>query len=302
MTKLSIIVLSYNTKDVTLKCLESIKSCYVKQLKIGEFEIIVVDNASTDGTIEAVKNVRLQTPEHSDGGQANLKLIENTENVGFSKGCNTGAKQASGRYLFFLNSDTQIKDTGLLEMVAYLEKNENVGIIGAKMVSTNGTHQASAGKFYTLLNVFIMLFGGERLGLLRLSPQRLTSVDWVSGASLMIKKDLFTKLLGFDEHFFMYVEDMELCFRVKKEGYKVIFYPDISIVHTQLGSSNREFAILQIYKGLSYFYKKHANILEFYILRSMLFLKACLAFLTGILFWNKDLIKTYSKALKISMV
>ena len=246
---LSICILSYNTKGLTLKCLDSLISLYKKEIDRDLFEIIVVDNASTDGSVLHIKK-----------NFPKVVLFENKENYGFSKGQNIAAKIARGTYLFFLNSDTQVIDNNLLGMVSYFESHKKVGVLGAKLCNPNGSVQLSAGKFYTLFNCIIMLFAGERIGFLRSSPKKISEVDWVMGAAFMIKKKLFDALGGFDEYFFMYVEDMEFCYRIKKAGYEVLVTPHVRVTHLGQGSSSKTFAIVNIFKGLLYFYKKHKRI------------------------------------------
>lgn len=292
MTNLSIIILNYNTRDLTIACIQSLFTYYKKQIEDGEFEIIIVDNASSDGTVSIIQ----KQPWFS-----HITLVQNKENVGFSKGCNRGAQQAKGKYLLFLNSDTQMLDNGLLGMLDYLEKHETVGILGGRLQNTDGSYQASAGVFYTLPRVLLLLIGAERLGKLRYSPEKISPVDWVSGAMLMTDKTLFEKLDGFDEQLFMYMEDMELCFRIKKGGKTVVFYPECVVKHISHGSSNRGFAIVQIYKGLLYFYKKHTNLLEYSIVKGLLVVKAIILIVLGVIFGNKSLRETYTKALQTTV-
>lgn len=295
MTGLSIIVLSYNTKNLTIKCLRSISNQYKKQLEDDDFEIIVVDNASSDNTVATIDK------QLSANNKNYLKIIQNRENYGFSKGNNIGTKKAKGEYLLFLNSDTEVQDAGLFGMVEFLEGHRVVGILGGRLRNNDGSLQKSAGAFYTLFNVFLMLFGGERTGMLRRSPFHISQVDWVSGAFMMIRQELFEKLKGFDENFFMYIEDMEICFRAKKLGFSTYFYPDVSVLHKELGSSNRTFAIVNIYKGLLYFYKKHKTRFEYQLLRGLLLMKALLMVFLGSIVRNTYLISTYKKALKVSV-
>ncbi len=292
----SIIILSYNTKELLQECLESL----YKNLKKIEFEVIVVDNASTDGSASEISRFRQGLRSRGSdprgfGGQANLKLIENKKNVGFSKGNNIGAKIAKGEYLVFLNSDTEVRDDGLKGMINFLKSHTDVGILGGRLKNKDGSLQKSAGVFYTLSNVFLMLFGGEQF--VRFSPKEIQEVDWVSGACFMIKKDLFSNLGGFDEHFFMYIEDMELCYRVKKMGYKVYFYPQANILHVGEGSSQRSFAIIHIYKGLLYFYAKHKSYIQYIMVKTLLIFKAIVAMIIGVVTFNKKLAITYRKAL-----
>ena len=121
MTVLSIVILSYNTKDLTLRCIESIIKQYRKELEGGEIEIVIVDNASSDASASAISNIIHST---SSGQISNIKLIENEKNLGFAKGCNIGVSAAKGKYILFLNSDTETKDRGVLKMTEFLEKNE----------------------------------------------------------------------------------------------------------------------------------------------------------------------------------
>lgn len=285
MSILSIIILSYNTKDLTLRCVQSIVDQYEKELKNREFEIIVVDNNSTDGSAESIKHEGI------------IKLIQNKENVGFARGCNIGAKAAEGKYILFLNSDTQVFDKGFGGMTKFLEKNSNVAILGGKIQNPDGSVQLSAGKFYNLFNLMLMLLGLERLGFLRSSPSKIEKVDWVSGACMMVQRFVFEKLMGFDENLFMYMEDMEICFRVQKLGFSTYFYPNLKLRHKSLGSSNRTFATINIYKGILHFYSKHKNYFEYVIAKTLLIIKAEILILVGFLTFNKSLIERYRKAI-----
>lgn len=280
----SIIILSYNTKELLRECLKSL----YKNIKGVDFEVLVVDNASTDGSAEMVRN-----------NFKDVVLVENKKNLGFSKGNNSGAKEAKGEYLVFLNSDTEVQDKGLTGMVEFLKNHKTVGILGGRLRNMNGSLQKSAGTFYTLFNLFLMLLGGERIGMLRKSPFHVSQVDWVSGAFMMIRQEIFRKLKGFDEHFFMYVEDMEICFRAKKLGFHTYFYPNVNVLHKELGSSNRAFAIMHIYEGLLYFYKKHKSELEYQLARGLLSVKALFMILLGYIIRNTYLTTTYQKAFKI---
>jgi len=293
MMDLSIIILSYNTKDLTVACISSIVAQYKQELDNSQFEIIVVDNASTDESILSIKKYV------SSIKTENIKLIENKENLGFSKGCNLGAKNAKGEYLLFLNSDTEIKDQGFVKMAEYLKKNENVGVLGGALRNEDGTSQGSVGKFYNLLTLFLGMYGLERLGFLRDSPKQIKRVDWVSGASLMIKKSVFEKIGGFEKELFMYAEDMELCFKAKKKGFPTYFYPEVMLFHKERASSNRTFAILNIYRGILFFYKKHKPAWEYQIARLILFSKALILNNIGKLLGKKYLQETYGQALEL---
>ncbi len=289
MTNLSIVILNYNTADLTINCINSINEQYGKELEKDEFEIILVDNGSTDDSVKKISKIKNKI--------SNFKIIESKENLGFSKGCNLGAKNATGEYLLFLNSDTEIKDQGFKKMVNFLNEKKEIGILGGKLKNPDGSNQLSSGKFYNLFNLFLMLFGFNKF--LRESPNETKKVDWVSGASLMIRRNLFEKLGGFDKDIFMYMEDMEICFRAGKKGFSTYFYPEIMLFHKELGSADKTFAILHIYSGIIHFYKKHKSKIELLIAKTMLFTKAFLLNTFGKLTKNSYYINTYGQALKL---
>lgn len=287
--ELSIIILNFNTKDLTIECINSLVEQYKQEFEKELFEIILVDNASSDDSLEAIKRLKIN----------GLKTVESKENLGFSKGCNLGVKNAIGEYLLFLNSDTEIKDQGFVKMLDYIKKNENVGILGGALKNENGTSQSSAGKFYNLLNLFLMLIGLERLGFLRESPKIIKQVDWVSGACLMVKRKIFEKIGGFEKELFMYGEDMELCFRANKKGFSTYFYPEITLFHKERGSSNRTFAILNIYQAILFFYKQHKPNWQYQIARFLLYSKSLILKSVGIIFKKKYLVETYGQTLEL---
>lgn len=285
MIKLSIVILSYNTKDLTVNCIKSIIASYGKEFEDNDIEIIVIDNNSSDNSVESIKRY------------GTARLIQNKENVGFAKGCNLGAKEASGKYILFLNSDTKALDKGFLSMTDFLDKNPKVAILGGKLENNDGSIQRSCGKFYNLFNLFIMLLGFEKFGFLRSSPNKIQKADWVSGACMMVRADVFKKLTGFDENFFMYMEDMEICFRAQKLGFATYFYPNIKLQHLSLGSSNRTFAIINIYNGILHFYSKHKSNFEYLIAKTLLIAKAEILISIGFLTFNSELRDRYKKAI-----
>lgn len=280
---LSIIILSYNTKDLLSQCLNSIK----KFIKEVSYEVIVVDNASTDGSVEFIKNKFPQ-----------IKLIKSNENVGFAKGINLAEKSTKGKYLLFLNSDTIFNDNNIREMIEFIDKRDEIGIVGGLLLDRDGSRQRSFGKFYNLLVSTIMLVGGDTAEMINYKiKNEPMKVDWVSGGFMLVRKELFERLKGFDENFFMYIEDMEFCYRMKKVGYLTYVYPKSSVLHEKHGSSNRSFAVEQIYKGLIYLYKKHNSKLEFYILKLLLTIKAYSLIIFGTITNNSYLKLTYKKSL-----
>lgn len=291
-TVLSIIILNYGTPTLTIDCLRSLIGLYRQELLDSKIEILVVDNASTDNSVESIEYYA-----SSIGCDGIIKLIQNKGNVGFAGGCNIGAKAAKGKCILFLNSDTEVLDKGFLSMIDFLDKNSNVAILGGKLENSDGSTQRSCGKFYNLFNLLIMLLGLERFGFLRSSPSKIQKVDWVSGACMMVRQDIFEKLTGFDEKLFMYIEDMEVCFRANKLGFVTYFYPNVKLKHKSLGSSNKTFAIINIYKGILHFYSKHKTYLEYLVAKSLLITKAGILILVGLLTFNSELRDRYQKAI-----
>jgi GT2 family glycosyltransferase len=283
MVKVSIIILSYNTEKLLKDCLTSLFS----RIDKTSFEVIVVDNASSDDSVAMVKK---DFPK--------VAIVENDTNLGFAKGCNIGVKEAQGEYLLFLNSDTKLTDDPLPAMLSVFDQHKKVGVVGGLLKNTDGTYQRSFGEFYTLKNVFVLLFGGEKQELKRFSPDTTKQVDWVSGGFLLVKKEVFEQVGGYNEAYFMYIEDMDLCFSVKKRGYEVWFTPDAVVGHVGQGSSNRTFAIVHIYKGLQIFYKQQQSRVEYYIVKVLLWLKAVAALVIGLITGKQQVVKTYLAALK----
>jgi len=356
---LSIIIVSYNTKNLLEQCLESIvksltnsnsetnrhpdenqdhpngsktilnqvqnddsgKSVKNKASNIS-YEIIVVDNNSTDGTREYLEklqttnfkfqissklqtNSKIPTFAKASAGKQNLKVILNDNNAGFARANNQGIKIAKGKYILLLNSDTLVKDNALGKMVHFLEKRKEFALLGPKILNADGTPQPSLGKFPTLPMVVAMLFLEHFLpsSLLRVrwSPKKGREGDWVMGAALFFRREVYEKIGGLDENIFMYMEEVEWCFRAKKTDFRVYFYPKAEIIHLGRGSSKsgKKEPILQIFRGLIYFYQKHQPPWQEKILRFLLKSKATVSFWLGVLTHNFYLKETYGEAKKI---
>lgn len=293
--QLSIVTLNYKKPHLTLACLASLYKQYKKALTEGEMEVIVVDNASGENGDTSLKVLKEAVKKEK---YPHISIVANKEN-GFSNGCNFGAKEAKGKYILFLNNDTQVMDNGLLDMVAFLEGHPTIGVLGGRLLNEDSSPQPSAGKFYTLPNTFLMLIGAERFGFLITSPTSIQQTDWVSGGSLMIRRELFQKIEGFDANIFMYMEDMDICYRVHKAGFVTFFYPHVTIMHKGQGSSNRKFAIVHIYEGLIYFYKKYTPQWQQNMLQLLLLAKANILVFIGKIIHNEYLIQTYEEARSI---
>jgi GT2 family glycosyltransferase len=289
---LSIVTLNYKKPHLTIACMASLQEQFKKEFEENQIELLIVDNHSEDDSLASLK----ETIKKED--YKNTRVIANDENAGFGKGCNVGAKEAKGEYLLFLNNDTLVKDKGILAMAKYLEEKPEIAILGGQLRNSDGTKQPSTGKFYTPFYAVLLLLGLQKFGFLDMSPNIITQVDWVKGGLLMVRAEVFKKLAGFDEKIFMYIEDMELCYRAHLSGYKTFFYPDVMVAHEEHGSTNRTFAIVNIYQNLLYFYKKHRSPSEYRFLHFIMKTKAAILVIVGKILGNSYLSSTYEQALK----
>lgn len=285
---LSIIIVSYNTKELTLRCLQSIKSSFVDSAI--NYEVIVVDNNSLDESIDAIKNKFPQ-----------VKLLINSENVGFGRANNQGIQKAQGEVVFLLNSDTLVIERGVERLYHFLKKQPEKTIVGGKLFNFDKTPQDSAGKAYTLPTIFTALFlKGDHFHVTRYSPENIKDVDWVMGACIMTYKTTFENIGFFDEGIFMYMEEIDWEYRAKQKGYNILFFPEAHFFHLGSGSSKgREMPILNVFRGFLYFYKKHYSIWHQIILRFLLILKSLFAIVLFIILSKKNDRDLYIKALKM---
>jgi hypothetical protein len=294
---LSILIISYNTEKITINCLKSIiNSLRNSSLK---YEIVIVDNASQDNSVFAIKKFKSKLKNNN----VEINLIENKNNIGFGSANNQAAKVAKSDYLLLLNSDIIVLNSAIEKLYNFYKQNEKtIHFLGGKLLNKDLTPQPSCGPMYTLPMVFAHLFlRGDYWGLTRSSPNKIKEVDWVSGACILTKKEYFEKVGGFDEKIFMYMEEIDLLHRAKKEGFRIFFYPEAQFIHLGGQSSGgRTFPILQVYRGLIYFYKKHYSRLSLFILVIMLKLKALIGFLIGKIINSQYLTQTYAQAWQLS--
>ncbi|MFH1387046.1 MAG: glycosyltransferase family 2 protein [bacterium] len=234
---LSIIIVSFNVKAYLLKCLNSI----FKQSGKSLFEVIVVDNASIDASAEAVKN---EFPQ--------VVLVANLQNKGFAKANNQGIKITCGRNILLLNPDTKIIDNSLEKMANYLDQNKNIGICGPILLNPDRSVQNMGYMFPTLFSLF-------NSKLIKTKSRNPYEVDWVQGAGLMFKSSLLKTVGYFDEKYFMYGEEKDFCFRVKKEGWKVVVLPSCSLIHysSQSTKGREASAFVEYHRSQAYFLRKH---------------------------------------------
>lgn len=260
--RLSVVIVSYNTK-------KDLKDCLL-QLKKEDFdiEVFVVDNASIDGTNEMIKK------EFSDW--SSLNYIQNKTNLGFTAACNQPLAECKGDYVLFLNSDTIFENNIWNKLVEYLDKNTEVGVLGPRLSYENGKLQLScfpSSSFLNLINILmwhVLPYNIAENILTKFvgtswSKNGIKTTGWVSGACLIIRRELILELNGFDENFFLSAQDsLDLCLRAKKLGYVVKYYPDIEVIHycgrstPKIISNEKKMNFLTyMHKGHLYFFKKY---------------------------------------------
>ena len=221
----SIILVNWNTRDLLKECISSIFA----QTK-SNFEIFVVDNASDD---ESALMVRNYFP--------TVKLIENSQNLGFAAATNQAINVCQGKYIFLLNPDTKILDHAIDKLIAILNQNDQVGLVACKLLNRDFSVQTNVGKFYSFWNTLftnpviskfsnpIKLISNKQISSSNhVSDQE---IDWARSSALMIRKKAMDQAGYFDEQFYIYGEELDLCWRLKHFGWKLLFHPNAEILH-----------------------------------------------------------------------
>jgi len=228
--ELSIIIVSYNTKDILKDCLSSI----YETTKDINFEVIIVDNASIDGTENAISNLNLQ--------DKNLIYVQNKVNLGFSKANNIGIKKSKGRYVLFLNPDTKLHKETLKTMLSFMELNLRCGASTCKVLLPDGKIDDSCHRgFPTPWNSFThfsglakifpksKMFNGYNLGNLDLSKTH--EIDAIAGSFMLVRRTAGEEVKWWDEDYFFYGEDLDFCFMLKQKGWSIFYNPEATITH-----------------------------------------------------------------------
>lgn len=257
--KLSIIIVNYNTYRLTKQTIDSA----IDKDHPFEYEIILVDNASIDGSIEALEE---NFSEEINKGL--VHIIKNSANLGFAKANNMGMRASKGEYILLLNSDTEIKEDGLELCMEKIEKDKNIGALGCKVVLADGQLDHACKRGFPTPKASLYYFlkwdkkNPKKYGLydaLHLGEDEVGEVDALMGAFMLMPRRVLDQVGFLDEDFFMYGEDIDLCFRIKSRGYKILYYPKAQITHYKGGSSKkrRHKVIFDFHEAMWIFYKKH---------------------------------------------
>ncbi len=233
---LSIVILNYNTKQLTLDAISSIEKNYPDEVKSEKYEVIVADNASPDDSHKAFEEYKKKSKIKS------FHVVDNGGNIGFSKGNNNGLKYSQGRYVLFLNPDTVVYPKTLDKMVEFMDTHLGAGAATCKVeIPAGGIDDASHRGFPTPWNALTHFSGFEKLfpksrifagytqGFKDMNSVH--EVDAISGAFLFVRREVGEQIGWWDEEYFFYGEDIQFCYNIKKAGYKIYYVPDVSILH-----------------------------------------------------------------------
>lgn len=221
---LSIVIVNFNTKDLTLECIRSIQ----KEVNNLSFEVLLIDNGSTDGSAGFFKEII-----NESYWKDRFTLILNDTNTGYSKANNLGIKKARGKYILLLNSDTLVNKNSLEKLIKFANKTPDAGVVGSKLINTDGTLQMSCFNFPTIGNAIKEYYFGKKGLFDKYAPkgQLPVTVDSVVGASFLITPKAIKNVGLLDERYFAYFEDIDYCREVWKKGLKVYYLPDSVITH-----------------------------------------------------------------------
>jgi Predicted glycosyltransferases len=259
---LSIVIVNYRTYDLTKQAIESV----IRKDHPFSYQIYLVDNASQDGSLEKLKE---DFKEESENGL--IKFMANTRNSGFASANNLALKESNSRYVLLLNSDTVILNNCLSKCIEYLEKDENIGALGCKVLLPDGSLDKACRRsfptfsvsFYRMTGLSHLFPKSKRFGkynLTFLDENQTYEVDCLMGAFMMVRSETIREVGLLDEKFFMYGEDIDWCYRIKSGGWNVVYYSDAETIHYKGGSNNNQMKsklIHEFYRAMHLFYNKH---------------------------------------------
>ncbi len=252
--KISFITVNYKSEKYLEACIASI----FKNVIGIEFEIIIVNNDE--------KKIR-----NSYGDRGTIKILEINKNIGFAKANNIGAKMSKGKYLCFINPDANIISSNIQDIIGEFERDLTIGIIGPKILKKNEVQKWSVGKDLNIFEIFRSKLGFAKSREVWNSSKKI-KVDWVSGVNMFVMRDDFFKVDGFDENFFLYYEDMDLCKRVRFLDKKIMYFPFFKVDHQEGSSSDKKYdQKLQYFKSQDYYYKKWFSSRDYYLLKFLRF-------------------------------
>ena len=240
MIDVSVSIVNTNSRDLLLACLESLRG--------EDAEIVVLDNASEDGSVDAVRE---RFPD--------VRVIAQEFRAGFGANHNAVIRATSGRYVYVLNEDTTSDDWAFARLVGHLEANPRVGAVGPRLVYPDGRHQDSAWRFPSPAVAALGLVTLGKVGVKQSQGSTPRPVDWVTGAALLLRREALEEVAGFDEEFFLYSEEVDLQLRLRRAGWEVQYFPEVTIVHheSQFSTGIPERRINEMWRSRHRYWRKH---------------------------------------------
>lgn len=275
--EISIVILTYNAKDFTLQAVKSLEDNYPEEMATGKYEIIVADNASTDGTLEFFKEYKNKSK------IKNFQIVDNGGNIGFSAGNNKGTSHSKGKYLLFLNPDTIVYKKTLNYLIKFMDSHPEIGASSCKLINQDGDFDINCHRgfpkpwnafcyFSGIQKIFSKskIFAGYTQGWKNLDTTH--EVDAIEGAFMLVPRSVGEKVGWWDEDYFFYGEDLQFCYNIKKLGYKIYYVGEVSTMHiggvtSGIKKKTRHIATANIearrmlqkerFKAMKIFYKKN---------------------------------------------
>ena len=240
MSEFSVSIVNTNARDLLLACLGSLRG--------EDAEVVVLDNASEDGSAEAVRS---RFPE--------VHVIAQRHRAGFGANHNTVIRATSGRYVYVLNEDTTADDWGFARIEDYLDRNARVAALGPRLVYPDGRHQDSAWRFPTPAVAALGALTLGRVGVEQSRGNDPRAVDWVMGAAIVLRREALDEVGLFDEEFFLYSEEVDLCLRLRRAGWAVEYFPEVTVVHheSRFSSDIPERRINEMWRSRHRYWRKH---------------------------------------------
>jgi N-acetylglucosaminyl-diphospho-decaprenol L-rhamnosyltransferase len=245
---LALVIINYNTARDLKACLNSVRE------KLGDVSTLVIDNGSNDGSQEIV---RREFPW--------VELVENPGNPGYASACNVGMRATDTPYVLILNSDVEFLGDGLEGLLSYMDSHKDVAVAGPKLLNSDGTRQMSCRRFPSMLENVAHGFLGDiwpgnpfskSYQMKELEGEEPCEVDWVSGAAMLLRRGAVDVVGGFDEGYFMYVEDVDLCWRLRKASFSAVYYPGFDLVH-HIGRASEQ-------QSMRMHYQHHLSMFRFF--------------------------------------
>jgi GT2 family glycosyltransferase len=245
LTDISVSIVNTNNRELLLGCLETLQASLTPEVDV---EIVVLDNASDDGSVEEVSK---RFPD--------VRLLPQRFRAGFGANHNTVIRASTGRYIYVLNEDTFSENWGFAELVAEMGAHEKAGALGPRIADPGGRHQWSAWRFPTPAVSVLGMPTLGRLGIAQAKNIQPRAVDWVLGAAILLRREALDEVGLFDEGFFIYFEEVDLCLRLRRAGWEVRYFPAVTVVHyeSQFSANIPERRINELWRGRHRYWRKH---------------------------------------------